>query len=107
MFANSNNMSEVFYDLPLWLQVYTQIEKEPYIRGLLRKTAKGLNDNRLIIKDDIDYANSQQRISWYRIFKDFVLIADNSDEGNRIYNYYYMMFESSRLFIKTKLLRKG
>jgi hypothetical protein len=97
-----NKMTDLFYDLPLWLQIYTQIEKETFIRGLLRRTSKGLNDKCLLIKDDFDYANSQLRISWYRINKDYVLIADDSEEGNRVYNYYFTINESAQLFLKTK-----
>jgi len=96
-------MSELCYDLPLWLQIYAQIEKETCRRGLLRKTSKGLNNNCLLIKEDFNYANSQLRISWYYINKDYVLIADDSEEGNRVYNYYYTMYESAQLFLKTNV----
>ena len=97
-----NNMTD-FYDLPLWLQIYFQIEEEPYIRGLLRKTSKGLNDKSLLIKEDFDYANSQYKISWYRTNKDYVLIADDSDEGNQVYNYYYTINGSAYIFLKQTL----
>ena len=95
-----NKMTDLFYDLPLWLQIYSQIEKKTFIRGLLRRTSKGLNDKCLLIKDDLDYANSQLRISWHRINKDFILIADYSDEAIRLYNYYYDIYNSSKLFLK-------
>ena len=94
------NMTDLFYAIPLWLQIYAQIEKNTYIRGLLRKTSKGLNDKYLLIKEDYNYAYSQLRISWYRTNRDFSLIADDSEEGTRISNYYYTILESSQLFLK-------
>ena len=100
MFTIQNKMTNVFYDLPLWLQIYFQIEENPYIRGLLRKSSKGFNNIYLLIKQDYDYANSQLRISWHRINKDFILIADYSDEAIRLYNYYYDIYNSSKLFLK-------
>lgn len=94
-------MTDLFYYLPIWLQIYVQIEKETFIRSLLRRTSKALNDKCLLIKDDFDYANSQLKIGWYSINKYYVLLADDSEEGIRVYNYYYKMFESSQLFLKT------
>ena len=93
-------MTDTFYELPLWIQIYVQIEKNPYIRGLLRQTATTLNNKCLLIIEDCNYANSQLRISWYHTNKDYVLIADDSAEGNRIYNYYYNIYETCQLFLK-------
>lgn len=101
---NPTNMSDLFYDLPLWLQIYYQIEKNTYIRALLRKTLKSLNDKLLLTKDDYNHVNSQLKVSWYRTNKDYVLIADDSDEGNRIYDYYITIYHSSLLFLKTNFI---
>ena len=98
-----NNMTDIFYMLPLWLQIFIQTETDTYIRGLLRKTSNGLNAKFLLIKADYDYAKSQHRIGWYRINKDYNLMGDDSEEGTRVYNYYDKLEISSKLFLTNKL----
>tara|TARA_Y100000591_G_C21226623_1_gene402560 strand:- start:40 stop:312 length:273 start_codon:yes stop_codon:yes gene_type:complete len=86
-----------YYFLPLWLQVYYNTEIDIYLRSLLRMTCKAFKKN-LFIKDYYDC----YRIfvfSWYNINKNYELIADDSINGNILYNYNYNRYESCIQFM--------
>jgi hypothetical protein len=89
------------YTLPLWLQIYIQIENNPIIRGILRRTCHSLNHKNLLIEADFEMAIERQRIGWYMTNKDYELIADDSDEGNITYNFYDNMYKSTSSFLLT------
>ena len=88
-----------FYKLPLWLQIYFQQEEDTQLRGILRMTFKGLTDSCLLIKNDKLYAASQMRIAWDRSNRDYILIADESEEGQDIFNFYDKKYREARDFL--------
>ena len=96
MFDNFTNI----YSLPLWLQVYLQSEDNPIIRCKLRMISSSLNNRYLLSQNDYNLAKKYKKLGWWKINKDFMLIADESNEGIEEYNYYYNMYENSNLFIK-------
>lgn len=93
-------MTDNFYNLPLWIQIYVQQDGDVIIRSQLRQTSKSLNSNNLLSNLDYISARDYQKLGWWRTNKDFILIADDSDEGIEIYNYYDNMFKSASLFLK-------
>ena len=88
-----------FYSLPLWLQIYFQMEQNPCIRCLFRKTSKIFNNPLLLITIDIDHAASKLKLGWYQTNKNYILIADDSEWGIKEYNYYNNMYESAKQFL--------
>lgn len=90
-----------FYSAPLWLQLVFQNETNHVVRGKLRMTTKKLNNPLLLQKEDSDGARIMLRLGWYHTTRDFELIADESEQGIRKYNYYDSVFTSAALFLNT------
>ena len=90
-----------FYYIPLWLQIYIQCERNPYLRGFLRMTTKKLNNRLLLECDDYICARKMFTLSWYYTTRDFELIQDDSEESIKKNNYYKTVFISSSLFLNT------
>ena len=88
-----------FYYVPLWLQIYIQCEQNPYLRGILRMTTKKLNNPFLLYSEDYICAKKMLTLSWYYTTRDFELIADDSEESIKKYNYYRSVFRSASLFL--------
>lgn len=95
-----------FYSAPLWLQIFFQNETNPYVRGKLRMTTEKLNNPLLLQKEDSDGARKMFRLGLYYTTLDFELIADDSEEGIRIYNYYDKVFTSAALFLNTFVINE-
>lgn len=91
---DSNNM---FYELPLWLQIYYYNETNIYLRSLLRMSTKKINKR--LFNYDFKCCYNSFRISWYQITRNYDLITDDSEEGNKKYNYYRKIFYSSKNFL--------
>ena len=86
-----------FYNLPLWLQVYYEQEKNISLRGLIRKTSSYFN-KKLFINDFYDCYRIFV-LSWYNINKNYELIADDSIQGNITYLYNYNRYQSCIKFM--------
>ena len=100
----------LLYTLPLWFQIYVQSENDPYIKSLLRRTTKILDNSLLLTNKDKNYALSRLHIGWYNTARDFRLIEYDSndsndsndavEEYNNCYYYYYNIFTTAKLFLK-------
>ena len=89
-----------FYELPLWMQIYLQTETNEKVRYKLRLTSKIFNCQNLLINDiDIDFAKRELKLGWYMTNRDFILIADDSDAGCELYDYYNGKYYSASKFI--------
>lgn len=89
---NNNN-------IPQWLYIFYEIYENGNIRGLLRQTCKYFNHLDFIAIDKT-FANVAYREGWYFTTKDYELIADDSDEGIKKYDYYQNKYDSAKLFIE-------
>ncbi len=86
-----------FYNLPLWLQIYYQEEKNIFLRGLIRKTNSSFNKK--LFKNDFYDCYRIFVLSWYNLNKNYELIADDSIQGNIIYTYNFNRYESCIKFM--------
>ena len=86
-----------FYNLPLWLQIFYNEEKDIYLRGLIRRTNSSFNKK--LFKIDFYECYRIFVLSWYNINKNYELIADDSIQGIIIYNYNYNRFQSCIKFM--------
>jgi len=90
---------QTIYTLPLWLQIYIQQETNPYIKGLMRQTTKKLDNSLLLTNLDKKYVINQIRLWRYQTTKNNWLIMDESEKGNKEYNYYHQMLTSGISFL--------
>ena len=67
----------------------------------MRMTTKKLCNPLLLCEEDINGARQKLRLEWYNTTRDFLIIADESEEGIELYNYYHNMFERAELFLDT------
>ena len=92
MDSNINSLMAPFYLLPLWMQLYYQNENDSIRRGQMRMTTKKLCNPLLLCEKDINYAKQQYKLGWYHTTRDFFMIADDSEEGIKLYNHYHKVF---------------
>jgi hypothetical protein len=93
-------MDQSLFDIPLWLQIVFQNIHDYQTCGLLRMTIKPFSSLNILQHIDFTAATECQKIGGYHTNKDFILIANTSQDGLKLYDYYNNMFHSSTIFLK-------
>ena len=92
------------HSLDLWLQIFIQRNDDTKIKIKLMSISNSINEAVKINKKDLQKSNKAEFEGLYHTYRDFQLIADDSEEGIDLANYYYTMYESAKIFnIKYKI----
>ena len=86
------------YTLDLWLQIFIQRTDDTKIKIKLMNISNSINKSIKINKKDLQKSNRAEFEGWYHTYRDFELIADDSEEGIDLADYYYTMYEGAKIF---------
>ena len=91
-----------FTDLDSWMQVFILNSQnlDTSVKLQLREVSNIINNELTFTDVDKKKCETEQFTGWYTTNKDFEVIADDSEEGCELYDFYDRKYVSAGLFLK-------